>query len=1134
MSELGRALPELVPIPSRFDVAESASTTDSGTLIRASERSTGRTVGIRRLSLEFTTDPRALSRLLELAHPNLLPVREVLRDTTGIYLITDWAERGTLADQLASGYPDAMVLHRVVRGVSRALDHLHQRNIAPARLEASQILENEAGLFQVAGYGVPEQSGEETSFNPSQEDSGSGADRFQVDLLAFAALIDTLRDELPAPLRSICARCAPDANGAFQSAAELSLAIEQLPEVVALPEFDSKRASKRASSSAGGAGGSAPRSGSDPGRRNEDRGDTTEEPFPWRPMEELYRLEGSAMKGGMGSVWMATELATRRKVAIKRLHKQEALGSNMLTRFYREAQSIANLSHPHILQLLQPARDAQGDYLVLEWAAGGSLRERLSASGPLPPNEVLDIARKIGGALAYAHSKGVIHRDIKPHNILLTETGEPKLADFGLARSMGDATLSSSRGGAGSPMYMPPEQYDDTHKSDARSDIYSLGKTLYQLLTNKSPAAPLPELLPRQFRTAVFRCMESEPDARPASIDEFLSELGRERTSPLLPFLMVAVVLLAAAWIYSLSDGEKPGDPAPTSTEVVAGDRQPSSAGGPALLDAAQVLLAGLFTSNGGQALAKGQKTDQDRVEIRLRFDPPVTDTHPEIVVRRGGLRLDPEDLQIVWGEAGVVTVSVPLVGRENQFEVEVPDRKFQSDALAVVRMDPEPVLRSVSESTRIETAKDLWLTRSKTVQVQLDVARAAGIGKLWIDQNDARSSVTIEASRIVKSVELSEGDNEFRWFWPDPTSPLKSGRFRIKADFTAPVIALQRPAPGLLTNLSTLPLKGQLTDTNLGREVSWKLTQNGQLVTQGSPATEANGSFSDEAQVPDGRDGALSLEFNAVDQAGNPAETLRLDFRVDRQAPELSAAPRFTPDWDVDHALIAVALSGRASEPLMSARVNDRPAELISADEFRLAGLKVEQGEAYSVVLFDEAGNQSAPTHFAHGIDSLPPTASLRFVERDGQVQLSITPSEPLAGLSVDGEPIDTELLSTPSIQAPVSGSHSDRITWKPVGGQPVSGPTNAPIELGLTDGSGNRTTLWLVICPEDGVTAIRCIVNAEGEIAGTEPCPECSGRYCPRTGTRGKHQDAGEWPEDYWLRFSEKQCGYCGWRKP
>ncbi len=282
---------------------------------------------------------------------------------------------------------------------------------------------------------------------------------------------------------------------------------------------------------------STPRSngdGLDPGRSSKagrtgsgsgSLGESRSASFPFRPADELYEIVGDPMMGGMGSVHKAVERATGRYVAIKRIHAQQQLDPNVIVRFHREAMSIAKLSHPHILQLLQPARDDEGDYLVLEWAAGGSLMDKVKATGKLSVYETLNVARKIGAALGYAHSKGVVHRDIKPHNILLTEGGEPKLADFGLVRATDEHSVSSTRGAAGTLLYMAPEQWVDAHAADQRSDIFSLGKTLYHLLTGMKPVAIDPEKIPQEIRPVILRCLEEEPSKRYQSVEEMLAQI---------------------------------------------------------------------------------------------------------------------------------------------------------------------------------------------------------------------------------------------------------------------------------------------------------------------------------------------------------------------------------------------------------------------------------------------------------------------------------------------------------------------------------------------------------------------------------------------------------------------------------
>lgn len=295
-----------------------------------------------------------------------------------------------------------------------------------------------------------------------------------------------------------------------------------------MPPPTASSADKRGSKS-GGAPSDLPRSSSASGKGsgsgNSSGGGGKTLNFPERPADELYEIVGEPLAGGMGTVHKAVERATGRYVAIKRIHTTQQLDPMVVQRFHREALSIAKLSHPHILQLLQPARDDEGDYLVLEWAAGGSLSDKLKSTKRLPIIEVLAVARKIGSALSYAHSKGVVHRDIKPHNILLTEGGEPKLADFGLVRSMGELTISTTKAGAGTPLYMAPEQWVDAHAADAKSDIYSFGKTLYHLATGLKPATIEAEKIPEPLRAGIMGCLVENPAKRFQSVEQMLKVL---------------------------------------------------------------------------------------------------------------------------------------------------------------------------------------------------------------------------------------------------------------------------------------------------------------------------------------------------------------------------------------------------------------------------------------------------------------------------------------------------------------------------------------------------------------------------------------------------------------------------------
>jgi eukaryotic-like serine/threonine-protein kinase len=186
-----------------------------------------------------------------------------------------------------------------------------------------------------------------------------------------------------------------------------------------------------------------------------------------------YLLEEPIGRGGMASVWRAQDTVLERPVAIKRLHARVQDDPELAERFRREAQVVARLSHPHLVHLLDRGEEAGTPYLVFELVEGQTLKARIRERGRLEPDEAARICSQVARALAYAHARGVIHRDIKAHNVLLTESGEAKLADFGIARILGapdDASLTATGMLLGTSDYLAPEQAEG-NAVDARTDL---------------------------------------------------------------------------------------------------------------------------------------------------------------------------------------------------------------------------------------------------------------------------------------------------------------------------------------------------------------------------------------------------------------------------------------------------------------------------------------------------------------------------------------------------------------------------------------------------------------------------------------------------------------------------------------
>jgi eukaryotic-like serine/threonine-protein kinase len=199
-----------------------------------------------------------------------------------------------------------------------------------------------------------------------------------------------------------------------------------------------------------------------------------------------YRLDAQIGAGGMSTVYRALDQTLERQVAIKLLHREIASDSDQLERFRREARAVAQLSHPHIVGVIDAGEDEGRPYIVFEYVEGETLKDRIRRMGRLPIDEAIAYAIEIARALGAAHARGIVHRDIKPQNVLVDEEGSAKVTDFGIARSLDEEGLTADGRVLGTTDYVSPEQALG-HDVDGQSDIYSLGVVLYEMLTGDVP-----------------------------------------------------------------------------------------------------------------------------------------------------------------------------------------------------------------------------------------------------------------------------------------------------------------------------------------------------------------------------------------------------------------------------------------------------------------------------------------------------------------------------------------------------------------------------------------------------------------------------------------------------------------------
>ncbi len=240
-------------------------------------------------------------------------------------------------------------------------------------------------------------------------------------------------------------------------------------------------------------------------------------------LSSRYALGQVLGTGGMGEVVLATDLRLKRQVAIKRV-LGGAKTATAVRRFLTEAQSVAALNHPNIVQIYDYGRDADGPFLILEYV-GRSLLD-LCQGGPLPLEDAIELACQVCDGLGRAHDAGIIHRDIKPANILLTQSGSPKLTDFGLAKDRAADTGQTMAGAVlGTLDFMPPEQRQDAALADARSDLWSLAATLYQMVTGRSPRIINLKQVPAALQEVLARALEEAQADRYQTAREFRDAL---------------------------------------------------------------------------------------------------------------------------------------------------------------------------------------------------------------------------------------------------------------------------------------------------------------------------------------------------------------------------------------------------------------------------------------------------------------------------------------------------------------------------------------------------------------------------------------------------------------------------------
>jgi serine/threonine-protein kinase len=324
-------------------------------------------------------------------------------------------------------------------------------------------------------------------------------------------------------------------------------------------------------------------------------------------LKNRYRVGRRLGDGGMAIVYLGHDLVLGRDVAIKTLRPQYAADPAFRARFEREARAAASLSHPNIIDVHDVGEDDGLPYLVMELVRGQSLKEIIAAEAPFHADDVAELLEQIGGALDYAHAQGLVHRDVKPGNILIDTHGRARVVDFGIAKGLADADLTEAGTGLGTVGYLSPEQAEGLMATPA-SDVYSAGVVAFEMLTGKLPFSaetpiglamrhvndrpPAPSSMagsvPAPVDAIVLRALDKDPTRRWGSVGGLAQAMRqwRDRVPPeaalpaetapefpargsLLPTVIVAVLVLGALAVLLWSGLRREAAPADETPATV-------------------------------------------------------------------------------------------------------------------------------------------------------------------------------------------------------------------------------------------------------------------------------------------------------------------------------------------------------------------------------------------------------------------------------------------------------------------------------------------------------------------------------------------------------------------------------------
>jgi serine/threonine protein kinase len=395
---------------------------------------------------------------------------------------------------------------------------------------------------------------------------------------------------------------------------------------------------------------------------------------------DRYRLIRRIASGGMGTVWEAEDTVLHRRVAVKLLSDALASQSRFADRFRREALAAAGLSHPAVASVFDYGENGGPPYIVMELVDGETLSDRLHREGRLPPDEAVRIAVAVAAALQAAHDAGIVHRDVKPGNVMLTKSGDVRVLDFGISAAAG-APLTATGARMGTATYLSPEQARGEPPTIA-SDLYSLAVMLYEMLAGRPPfvadnpvavasmhlhqaPAPVTDLVPglaAPIAATLERSLAKDPSGRPESAAAFAASLTGQTTTK--PAHTEATALLPPPEPTAVLDpepGRTPVAPGRAKTRPPARRRLPIWAIAAASMAAALIALFALLLSRGSPSSPNPPGSSTAADTVRIPSVAGLSRGDAEKAIRDLGLEVG--DVLAVEGEKDVAVGTDPPEG---------------------------------------------------------------------------------------------------------------------------------------------------------------------------------------------------------------------------------------------------------------------------------------------------------------------------------------------------------------------------------------------------------------------------------------------------------------------------------------